>query len=78
MPVAPPLQQPLGHVVASHEQVPLVVSHRPLPHEVQAAPPAPHCDVDSEEYATHVAPLQQPLGQELALHTHAPVVVLHV
>jgi hypothetical protein len=72
------LQQPLGHVVASHEQVPLVVSQRPLLHEVHAAPPAPQSDVDSEEYATQVAPLQQPFGQELGLHTHAPVVVLHV
>ena len=50
MPVAPPLvQQPLGHVVASHEHVPLEVSHSPFAHAAQAAPPVPHCDADSPE-----------------------------
>jgi hypothetical protein len=42
VPVAPPLQQPFGQVLASHEQVPLVVSHRPLAHAAQATPPVPH------------------------------------
>ena len=45
---------------------------------MHAAPPAPHCEGDSEEKGTHVLPLQQPLGHELALQTHWPVVVLHV
>ncbi len=49
MPLAPPLQQPAGHVVVSQVQAPVVVSQRPFAHEVQAAPPAPHCDDDSEE-----------------------------
>jgi hypothetical protein len=48
-PVAPPTQQPLGHVVASQEQVPFVVSHTPFVHEAQAAPAAPHWALDSEE-----------------------------
>jgi len=45
----PPLQQPPGQVWASQEQVPFVVSQTPFAQEVQAAPPAPHCDADSEE-----------------------------
>ena len=48
VPVVPPLQQPPGHVFASHEQVPFVVSHRPAAQLVHAAPPLPHCEVDSE------------------------------
>jgi hypothetical protein len=42
------LQQPPGQVCASQEQVPLVVSQTPFAQEAQAAPPAPHCDADSE------------------------------
>ncbi len=49
LPVVPPTQQPPGQVWASQEQVPFVVSQTPFAHEVQAAPPAPHCDDDSEE-----------------------------
>ncbi len=49
MPVAPPLQQPFGQVVASHAQVPLLVSQRPCAQAAQAAPPVPHCDAVSEE-----------------------------
>ena len=71
------MQQPAGHVVASQEQVPFVVSQTPFEHDLQAAPPVPHCDEDSDEYATHVVPLQQPLGHEVASHTHWPVLLLH-
>lgn len=71
------VQQPFGHVLASHEHVPRVVSQRPFEQEVHAAPPVPHCEAVWEEYGTHVLPLQQPLGQEAALQTHCPVVVLH-
>jgi hypothetical protein len=78
VPVEPPLQQPLGQVVASHEQVPVPVSHTPFAQTLHAAPPAPHCEADSDAYATHVpAAEQQPPGHELASHTHVPVVVLH-
>jgi hypothetical protein len=42
------LQQPSGHVVASHVQLPLVVSQTPLPHAPHAAPPVPHCAPDCE------------------------------
>jgi hypothetical protein len=73
----PPLQQPAEHVVASHEQVPFVVSHTPFAQDVQTAPPVPHCDDDSDEYATQVAPLQQPFGHEVESQTHWPVVLLH-
>jgi hypothetical protein len=44
-----PLQQPPGHDVASHTQVPFVLSQSlPAPHAAQAAPPAPQEAVDSE------------------------------
>jgi hypothetical protein len=36
------VQQPLGHVVGSHAQVPVVVSHSPLEQGPHAAPAAPH------------------------------------
>ena len=71
-PLVPPLQQPLGHVFASHVQVPFVVSQSVLPHEVHAAPPVPHCVPFSLAYGTHTLPLQQPFGHEFASHLHAP------
>jgi len=44
-----PLQQPFGHDVASHTQVPLVLLHSsPDVHAAQATPAAPHEPVDSE------------------------------
>ncbi len=45
VPVAPPLQQPLGHVSASQAQVPVLVSHSPLVQAEHAAPPVPHCEL---------------------------------
>ncbi len=77
VPLAPPLQQPAGQVLASHEQVPVVLSHSPLAHEPHAAPPLPHCEAVCEEKATHALPLQQPLAHEVASHTHWPVLLLH-
>ena len=77
VPLAPPLQQPAGQVFASHAQVPLVLSHSPLAHELQVAPPLPHCEGVCEEKVTQVLPLQQPLAHEVASHTHCPVVLLH-
>jgi hypothetical protein len=71
------LQQPFGHVDTSHEQVPVVLSHRPFVQAAHAAPPAPHCDEDSDEYATHAPPLQQPFGHDVASQTHRPVALLH-
>jgi hypothetical protein len=72
VPETPPAQQPIAQVLASHEQLPLVVSQRPLPQAPQAAPPAPHPLADCEAYGTHVFPLQQPLGHDAASHTHVP------
>jgi hypothetical protein len=43
-----------------------------VPQAPHAAPPVPHCEVDCEEYRTHVLPLQQPAGHEFASHTHWP------
>ena len=77
VPVMPPLQHPLGHVLESHEQVPTVLSHRLLEHVAHAAPPVPHCEADCDAWGTHVVPLQQPPEHEVASHTHAPVVLLH-
>jgi hypothetical protein len=48
VPVAPPLQQPFGHVLASHEQRPSVVSQTPFAQVAHAAPPTPHCAGDWE------------------------------
>jgi len=48
VPVTPPLQQPFGHVVASQEQAPVVVSQSPFTHDVHAAPPLPHIPGDSD------------------------------
>ncbi len=72
VPDTPPAQQPVAQVWASHEQLPLVVSQRPLAQEPQAAPPAPHPLADCEANGTHVLPLQQPFGQEVASHTQVP------
>jgi hypothetical protein len=44
----PPLQQPFGHVVELHEQVPLVVSQRLFAQAEQAAPPVPHSAADCD------------------------------
>jgi hypothetical protein len=64
------LQQPLGHVVASHEQVPFVVSQRLLVQGAHAAPAVPHDVGDWDAQASHVPLLQQPWGQDTLLHTH--------
>ncbi len=77
VPVMPPLQQPVGHVLESHEQVPLVLSHRLFEHVPHELPPVPHCEGDCDAYATHVVPLQQPPEHEVASQTHWPVVLLH-
>ncbi len=73
VPVLPPLQHPLGHVAASHLQEPFVVSQRLFAQAVQAAPPVPHSELDSDAYGVHVLPLQQPLGHEAASQTHVPL-----
>jgi len=49
VPLVPPLQQPFGHVVESHEHIPELVSHSPFAQDAHAAPPAPHWDADSDE-----------------------------
>lgn len=44
-----PLQQPLGHEVASHTHLPVVVLHSwPPAHAPHDAPPVPQDAVDSE------------------------------
>jgi hypothetical protein len=48
VPALPPLQHPSGQVFESHEQVPLVLSQRPLAHPAQVAPPVPHCEEVSD------------------------------
>ena len=72
MPPVPPLQQPLGQVLRSQEQLPLVVSHRLFEQLVHALPPEPHVVGVSEEYGTQVLALQQPLPQPLPLQMHCP------
>ena len=77
VPLAPPVQQPLGQVLASHAQTPVVRSHRLFAHGPHAAPPLPHCEPVCDANCTHTLPLQHPFGHELASHTHAPVLRLH-
>jgi len=81
VPVAPPLQHPVGQEVESHTQVPVLLLHSsPVPHAPHAAPVVPHDPLDSDAHASHVPvgpPLQQPCGHEVASHWHWPVVVLH-
>jgi hypothetical protein len=77
VPLTPPLQQPFGQVLVSHEQVPLVRSQRPLLHEAHWVPPVPQLEADSDAYDLHEEPLQQPLGHDVELQTHCPVLVLH-
>jgi hypothetical protein len=43
------LQHPFGQVIASHVQVPLVVSQTLLGHAAHATPPVPHADADCDE-----------------------------
>jgi hypothetical protein len=65
VPLAPPLQQPFGHDVASHTHVPFDLLHLlPLPHGPHVAPPAPQVESFSPVSATHAVPLQQPAHVE--------------
>jgi hypothetical protein len=48
VPVVPPLQQPFGHVFASHEHRPSLVSHKLFAQAAQATPPAPQIEEDCE------------------------------
>jgi hypothetical protein len=73
-----PLQQPPEHEVALQTHWPVDMLHAsPEAQAPQVAPAAPHEDVDSEVYGSHVPPaVQQPFGQVAALHAHVPVAVL--
>lgn len=66
------VQQPFGQVVASQEQVPLVVSHSPFVHLVHMLPVLPHSFADSEPSGMQVVPLQQPPGHDVASQTQEP------
>jgi hypothetical protein len=70
-----PLQQPLGHDVASHTHWPLLLLHSwPEPQAPQAAPAVPQEPLDSAEYASHTPlEVQQPAGHEVASQTHWPL-----
>jgi hypothetical protein len=76
----PPLQQPLGHEVASQTHCPVALHSWPVPQAAQLAPPVPQDDADSEAYASQVPlvpPLQQPFGHVRASHAQRPLVVSH-
>jgi len=81
VPVAPPLQHPVGQEVESQTHTPLFLLHSsPVPHAPQLAPAVPHEALDSDAHASHVPvepPLQQPCGHEVASQTHWPVAMLH-
>ncbi len=72
-----PLQQPLGHEVASHTHWPVVLLHSwPEPQAAHAAPPVPQEALVSDAYASHApVEVQQPFGQVFASHEHVPFVV---
>ena len=68
-----PLQHPVGHEVASHTHLPVIVSHScPVPHALQAAPPVPHDVFVSEANISQTLPLQHPRGQVDALQLPLP------
>jgi hypothetical protein len=73
----PEVQQPFGHVLASHAHVPLVVSQRPAAHAAHAAPPVPHSAPVCADSGMHAPALQQPPGQELALQVQPAAPWLH-
>jgi hypothetical protein len=62
-----PLQQPLGHDVASQMQPP--AQRCPLPQATHDTPPVPQAEV-LWPFEHVVGLLQQPLEHELAVHTH--------
>ncbi len=66
MPVVPPTQQPLGHVLLSHAQVPSVVSQSPLAQAAHVAPPLPQAVADVPTWHLPAA-VQHPL-HVAALH----------
>ena len=78
VPLVPPLQQPVGHVLASQEQVPLVVSQTPFEHIEHVAPPLPHPALVCDEYDTHLLlASQQPPGHDTVLQMQCPVILSH-
>jgi hypothetical protein len=69
-----PLQQPVGHDVASQMHADAVFEHScPDPHDPHVAPPVPHEEVVCDAYGTQVFPLQQPFAHEVASQTHCPL-----
>ena len=81
VPIGPPLQQPLGHDVASQMHVPFALLHSsPVAHGAQVAPAVPHEGVDSPTHGSHVPvgpPLQHPWGHDVASQTQVPLVLSH-
>lgn len=71
----PPLQQPLGHEVASQTHCPVVLLHSwPVGHIAQVAPFEPHDVFDSPDSGSHVLPLQQPAQDPPPPQLHTPFV----
>jgi hypothetical protein len=81
VPVGPPLQQPLGHELASHTQPCADWLHsRPWPHALQVAPAVPHDVPFCDAYGSQVPvapPLQHPPGHDVASHTQPCDDLLH-
>jgi hypothetical protein len=66
------VQQPFGHEVELHTHCPLPLHTWPDAHDAQAAPPAPHEELDSLESDSHVLPPLQHPEQAFPPHEHAP------
>ncbi len=72
----PPTQQPFGHVLLSHAQMPFTVSHETPVHATQAWPPLPQRLLVSPPpfpSCSHVLPLQHPAQLLVVSHTHPRV-----
>ena len=64
-------QQPCGHELASHTQLPVVLHSCPVGQALHATPPVPHDVADSPESGSHTPLLQQP-AHAPPPHVHMP------
>ncbi len=68
-----PLQQPVGHDVASHTHWPLPLHSWPDAQAPHATPPVPHDPLDSPANSSHVPDAVQHPGHDVPAQEHAPL-----
>jgi hypothetical protein len=66
------VQQPFGHDVASHTQLPVPSHSRPAAHALHATPAAPQDELVSADGCSHVPPAVQHPAHALPPQVHAP------